>query len=120
MQRIDIDDDEVDMDPAQRLLYRGELFTGEAEELQAGVRISLDTYTDGILDGPTREWYRDGTPRSAGTMRMGFPSGEFLQWHPNGQLAVKKIHTEDGKILLAEYAWDAEGRQTKEWHRAAE
>ncbi|MET7609210.1 hypothetical protein ABZU45_32530 [Streptomyces avermitilis] len=28
MRRIDIDDPEVDMDPGQRLLYRGELFTG--------------------------------------------------------------------------------------------
>lgn len=117
MQRIDIDDDDVDMDAAQRLLYRGELFTGEVEEKQNDVRISLDTYTAGILDGPSYEWYPDGSQKSEGVMLMGFPTGEFMEWHPNGQLAVKKVYTGDGKILLAEYAWDTEGHQTKEWHR---
>lgn len=53
MQRIDLDDPEVDLDYAQRLLYRGELFTGEAEEYLAGHRVSLVTYTDGYRDGPS-------------------------------------------------------------------
>lgn len=42
--RIDIDDPDVDMDQGQRVLYRGELFTGEAEERLGGVVVSLDSY----------------------------------------------------------------------------
>lgn len=42
--RIDIDDPDVDMDQGQRVLYRGEPFTGEAEERLGGVVVSLDSY----------------------------------------------------------------------------
>ncbi|MER7399616.1 hypothetical protein ABT381_29365 [Streptomyces sp. NPDC000151] len=49
MKRIDIDDPDVDMDHGQRLLYRGELFTGEAEERLGGVVVSVDAYLDGLL-----------------------------------------------------------------------
>lgn len=44
VKRIDIGDPEVDMDLGQRLLYCGELFTGEVEERLGGVVVALDSY----------------------------------------------------------------------------
>jgi hypothetical protein len=51
VKRINIDDPQVDMDMSRRLLYRGELFTGEVEEYLGGARVSLETYVDGLADG---------------------------------------------------------------------
>ncbi|MET7856780.1 hypothetical protein ABZS81_06070 [Streptomyces sp. NPDC005318] len=73
--RIDIDDSDVDMDPGQRLLYRGELFTGQVEERLGGVVVGLDPYVDGVPHGPSREWYEDGALRAEATARTGRPVG---------------------------------------------
>ncbi|MFF3061605.1 toxin-antitoxin system YwqK family antitoxin [Streptomyces sp. NPDC057909] len=115
--RIDIDDPDVDMDPGQRVLYRGELFTGEAEERLEGVVVSLDSYVAGVQDGPSREWYKDGTLRSEGTARMGLPVGVSKEWHPNGTLATERLFAEDGLTLLADRQWDEKGRPTKNWRK---
>lgn len=115
MQRIDLDDPEVDLDYAQRLLYRGELFTGEVEEYLAGHRVSLVTYREGLRDGPFREWYKSGALRAEGTMKMGSLVGEYKNWHENGVLAEKKIHSADDGFPLSHYEWDDEGRPTRAW-----
>ncbi|WP_316754204.1 toxin-antitoxin system YwqK family antitoxin [Streptomyces herbicida] len=114
-QRIDIDDPEVDMDEAQRLLYRGKPFTGEVTEHLAGKLVSLDIYVDGIQSGPSREWYKDGTLRSEGTVHKGLPRGEFKEWHPNGSLASRKIFDDDGLTLREECTWDEDGQPTRAW-----
>ncbi|MFF6780350.1 toxin-antitoxin system YwqK family antitoxin [Streptomyces sp. NPDC012510] len=114
--RIDIDDPEVDIDDGERLFYRGELFTGEVVEYQGSTLISLETYQDGIVDGPVQQWFEDGTPRAEGNMRRGFPAGESRRWHPNGVLAAKRIMTEDGHRPLAELEWDESGEQTRSWY----
>jgi antitoxin component YwqK of YwqJK toxin-antitoxin module len=119
MRRIDIADPDVDLDYDQRLLYRGELFTGEVEENLAGHRVSLETYTDGHRDGPFHSWYKSGTRRSEGTMRRGFVSGESKSGHENGLLAQKRVHSADGKTPPALYAWDEEGHPTRTWERNA-
>ena len=113
--RIDIDSPEVDMDEAQRLLYQGELFTGEAVEYMAGKMVSLDHYTDGVQDGLSREWYPDGTLRSEGRLREGLPCGEFREWHANGVLASRKVFGDDGLTLLEELKWDENGQPTRSW-----
>ncbi|QUI31489.1 hypothetical protein H9W91_11870 [Streptomyces alfalfae] len=113
--RIDIDDPEVDMDEAQRLLYRGELFSGEAVEYVGEKLISLDNYTDGMQNGLSLEWYEDGTLRSEGTVRMGLPCGEFKEWHPNGVLASRKVFDEDGTTLREEFTWDMSGQPLRSW-----
>lgn len=114
--RIDIDDPEVDFDDGERLFYQGELFTGEVVEYQGGALVSLETYQDGIVDGPVRQWFEDGTLRAEGTMRGGFPTGESRRWHPDGSLAAKRIMTEDGHHPLAELEWDQNGEQTLSWY----
>ncbi|MEV0123212.1 hypothetical protein AB0I16_17015 [Streptomyces sp. NPDC050703] len=117
-ERIDIDDPEVDMDEAQRLLYRGGLFTGEAVEYLGEILISLDNYTDGIQNGLSLEWYEDGTLRSEGTVRMGLPCGEVKEWHPNGALARRKVFDDDGTALREEFTWDANGQPVRSWRLA--
>ncbi|MEL3948070.1 MULTISPECIES: toxin-antitoxin system YwqK family antitoxin [Streptomyces] len=117
MRRIDIDDPDVDIDYGHRLLYCDEPFTGEAVEYLSGHLVSQVMYTEGIKDGSFREWYKDGTLRAEGVMRVGLVSGEFKRWHPNGVLAKRVINSEDGKTPLAEFEWDEEGLPTRSWRQ---
>ncbi|MFD6325034.1 toxin-antitoxin system YwqK family antitoxin [Streptomyces sp. NPDC058442] len=103
------------MDETQRLLYRGEPFTGEVTERLGGKLVSLDVYVGGTQNGPSREWHKDGTLRSEGTVREGLPRGEFKEWHPNGTLAARKVFGDDGLTLREEYRWDEDGRPTRNW-----
>ncbi|MEU8590168.1 hypothetical protein AB0C59_24680 [Streptomyces sp. NPDC048664] len=115
--RIDIDDPDVDMDLAQRLLHRGEPFTGEVTEHQSGRLISLDEYTDGVLDGRSREWYQDGALRSEGVVRNGCAVGEFKEWHPNGVLKSRKFF-DGARFSLCEVdTWDEHGARLSSWRR---
>ncbi|KOV98774.1 hypothetical protein ADK65_20835 [Streptomyces sp. NRRL B-1140] len=113
MRRIDIDDPEVDMDSSERLYCNGEPFTGEVTEHFGESMIGLDAYVDGYKDGPSREWYRDGTLRSEGVLRGGLPVGEFREWHSNGVLAAKQVFAENGMTLLEDRSWDECGRPTR-------
>ncbi|WP_405919523.1 toxin-antitoxin system YwqK family antitoxin [Streptomyces longwoodensis] len=119
MQRVDIDSPEVFIDEQEVLHHRGHPFTGEAVEYQRGALVSLVTYEDGIENGPLLEWYTDGTPRSRGTMRGGFPVGEAHVWHPNGRLAARILMSDDGLRQLSRLEWDEEGNVKKEWHAEA-
>jgi antitoxin component YwqK of YwqJK toxin-antitoxin module len=113
LREIDIDDPDVDMDEAQRLLYRGELYTGEVVEYLSGARVSQDSYASGLQDGLSREWYKDGTPRSEGTARQGRARGVFMEWHPNGALKSRQVFDDSGLVLKEEYEWDEAGHQTE-------
>ncbi|MFJ3833653.1 toxin-antitoxin system YwqK family antitoxin [Streptomyces sp. NPDC090046] len=117
MHRIDIDDPEVDADYAHRLLYHGELFTGEAEEFVAGRRLSLTTYREGIKDGPYRQWYASGVLQAEGVMRTGRLAGEARRWHENGVLAQRLVQSEDGRFSLQAFEWDENGAPTRTWDR---
>ncbi|MFJ6016689.1 toxin-antitoxin system YwqK family antitoxin [Streptomyces sp. NPDC092952] len=115
MRRIDIDAPEVDMNQGQRLLHRGEPFTGEVEERLGGAPVSLDSYVAGVRHGPSREWYEDGTLRSEGTAHGGRAVGVSRERHPNGVLAAEREFPETGGPMLADRQWDEEGRPTKNW-----
>lgn len=116
--RIDIDAPEVDMDAGQRLLYRGEPFTGEAEERMGGAVVSRDRYVDASQDGPSREWYVDGTPRSKGTAWQGRLVSIAREWHPGGTLAAEQVFAADGLPMLEDRAWTEEGQPTRTWRAA--
>ncbi|MET7718906.1 hypothetical protein [Streptomyces sp. NPDC005407] len=116
VERVDIDDSEIDMDYGGCLLYRGELFTGEVTEHSGDVLVSLDAYVEGVQHGLSREWYKDGTLRSEGTARMGRPVGLSREWHSSGTLAAERVFAEDGLTLLADRAWDEQGHPVKNWH----
>ncbi|MEU7225143.1 toxin-antitoxin system YwqK family antitoxin [Streptomyces chrestomyceticus] len=115
--RIDVDDPDVDMDHAQRLLYRGTPFTGEVAEYQDEQLISLDEYTEGVAHGKSREWYRDGTLRSEGTVRDGRAWGEFKEWRPNGTLRARKYFDSSPASLREEDTWDEQGAALTSWRR---
>ncbi len=116
--RIDIDDPDVDFDQENQLRYHGELYSGEVEERSPnGALISLDVYSNGILDGPSLEWYPDGTRRGEGTVRQGRPVGTFKEWHPNGVLASERVVADDGLTLLSSRKWDEHGQPTRNWIR---
>ncbi|MFC8914146.1 toxin-antitoxin system YwqK family antitoxin [Streptomyces sp. NPDC047821] len=117
--RIDIDGPGVDMDVGGRLLYRGELFTGEVTEHLGGALVALDAYVDGITHGISREWYKDGTPRSEGTVRVGRPVGVWREWHANGRLASEQRFAADGLTLLTQKTWDERGNPTRDWRKPA-
>ncbi|WP_329410129.1 hypothetical protein OG802_12725 [Streptomyces sp. NBC_00704] len=113
--RVAIEDPEVDMDDAQRLLYRGELFTGEVTEYLGDKLVSLDEYVDGVQHGPSLEWYKDGTLRSESMVRKGLACGESKEWNSNGTLASLRVFDDDGLTLRESYEWDEDGRPTKSW-----
>ncbi|MFF5189746.1 toxin-antitoxin system YwqK family antitoxin [Streptomyces sp. NPDC000345] len=115
--RIDIDDPAVDMDHIQRLLYRGELFTGEVVEHLGGALVSLECYEDGLRHGPNREWYKDGSLRSEGTAQRGRPVGVSREWHPNGTLAHERVFADDGLTMLSDHEWDEDGQPTRAWSK---
>ncbi|ATW49316.1 toxin-antitoxin system YwqK family antitoxin [Streptomyces peucetius] len=115
--RIDIDDPNVDMDEAQRITYQGEPFTGEVAEYQNGHLVSLDEYTDGILNGKCREWHQDGTLRSDGIVRDGRAVGESKEWHPNGALKSRKFFDNSAASLREEDTWDEDGTHVTSWRR---
>jgi antitoxin component YwqK of YwqJK toxin-antitoxin module len=113
VERINIMDPEVDQDIAERYLYRGELYTGEAVELGPdGAVRGLWTLTDGLEDGPQRGWYPDGTLQSDGVCRRGTPVGEWRSWHPNGQLESLRVFTDNGDLLSAS-DWAPDGTEIK-------
>ncbi|MBT2369237.1 hypothetical protein J7E88_28970 [Streptomyces sp. ISL-10] len=115
--RIDVDGPDVDMDVAQRILYRGDPFTGEVAEYQGGHLISLDEYTDGVLNGWSREWYQDGTLRSEGFVREGHAVGEVKEWYTNGALKSRKFFDSALASLREVDTWDERGVLLRSWRR---
>jgi antitoxin component YwqK of YwqJK toxin-antitoxin module len=120
MQRISIDDPEVDMDTGQRLLYRGQQFTGEVEEFLGSARVSLETYVDGFPDGPSWGWYKDETLESEMRVRRGRAVGVTKRWHPNAVLATERLFSEDNGALLSSLEWDENGEPTKVWRKESD
>jgi hypothetical protein len=110
IKRLDLSTDKYSWGDDLRLEYQGEPFTGEVVETIGGVTVlSQDFYVDGIPDGPSREWYVDGTLEAEGRMSHGRPTGLFRRWHPNGQLAKEKEFNVRGE-LVATREWDENGQ----------
>jgi antitoxin component YwqK of YwqJK toxin-antitoxin module len=104
-----VNEDDTDMDEAQRVLYQGVPFTGEVVETDdEGTVIGLNTYRDGREDGPQREWFNDGMLRSEYHAAGGLPTGESREWHTNGQLARRQEFDQYGVLRLRE-VWDENG-----------
>lgn len=105
--RVNIEDTRVDRD--QMRTYNGELYTGEVVRFdEDGVLVELLNFTEGVSDGPQREWYDDGTRRSEYDTVDGSPRGVSLDWHPNGRLARRQEFDEFGTLRKREM-WDEDG-----------
>jgi antitoxin component YwqK of YwqJK toxin-antitoxin module len=64
----------------------------------SGEVTSLVTYRYGVEDGPQREWYEDGTPKSELTVRRGMIVGVARDWHADGRLARERVFDERGNL----------------------
>jgi hypothetical protein len=109
--RVDVNWEMDEIDSEDDLFtYRGEPFTGELVDHGMDRLRSQDFYTSGIVDGPTREWWSDGTPKAEGRYRRGRPVGDFRKWHENGRLAMVK-HFDEGGFgdLIKIEEWDEDG-----------
>ncbi|MFI9385111.1 pentapeptide repeat-containing protein [Kutzneria sp. NPDC052558] len=97
--RIDLQVSTVEWDDGARLRHDGHAFTGEAvTHGYSGEVTSLVTYRYGVEDGPRREWYEDGTPKSEQTVRKGVVVGVARDWRPDGRLARERIFDERGEM----------------------
>ncbi|MER5812500.1 hypothetical protein ABT143_30675 [Streptomyces sp. NPDC002033] len=115
--KIDIGDPDVDMDDAQRLLYKSQLYAGEVVEYAGGSLVSQDSYVSGRQDGISREWYKNGVLRSEGVVRAGKPQGEFREWHSSGTLKSRQVFDDTG-LLREEELWNEAGHRTRSWRLA--
>lgn len=107
--RIDTRVDDVDWDDAMTLLHDGEPVTGDVVETTVdGFLLSSDHYEDGVLNGPTREWWAGGPLKSEGTARGGKLVGTYREWHSNGQLALEKEFDQYG-LVVSERRFDENG-----------
>ncbi|RDI69303.1 toxin-antitoxin system YwqK family antitoxin [Nocardia pseudobrasiliensis] len=110
MNRIDLTFDEVSWDDDLRLTYCGEPYTGEAIETVGGAQvISRDFYVDGVLHGPTKQWWADGRIMTEGQMRHGLAVGVFRTWHNNGQLGSEVEFSDTGQEI-SRREWDEAGK----------
>lgn len=106
----DRDDDDINTGDDLRLEYRGEPFTGEVvQDLRPeGALMSQQFYVNGIANGPSREWWSDGRPKSEGHVRWSIAVGVFRRWHPDGQLAEERHFDESGSLFNV-LKWDKDG-----------
>jgi antitoxin component YwqK of YwqJK toxin-antitoxin module len=107
---MSINVDQTDHDVDGTLLHDGTPYTGEVIETAPNGRvISLITYFQGFEDGPTREWYPDGTRRIEGQSRFGIGAvGVWREWHPNGLPAAENGFDDRGRQLYVR-RWDPSG-----------
>lgn len=107
--RIDTRLDDVEWDDAMTLLHNGEPVTGDVVETTVdGFVLSSDHYVDGVLDGPTREWWAGGALRAEGTAHEGKLVGTYREWHDNGNLALEREFDRHGTVV-AERRFDEHG-----------
>ncbi|GAA3745906.1 toxin-antitoxin system YwqK family antitoxin [Salinactinospora qingdaonensis] len=113
MNRVDAED--VDFKEDGTPTYQGKTYTGEIVEYdEAENMASLTTYRNGHEEGPSLEWYSDGTPLAEGTVAFGKGAiGPWRRWHPNGKLAREKVFDDEGRTLSI-HEWDKEGNLIKE------
>jgi antitoxin component YwqK of YwqJK toxin-antitoxin module len=101
--------DDVDLYEGTYVQYEGANFTGEvAETLDDGTVIGLNTYVDGLEDGPQRAWTDDGTLVSEYQAVRGMPVGEAKDWYANGQLRRRQEFDQHGTLRKRD-VWDENG-----------
>lgn len=108
IRRVDVHADDIERDDRLRITYEGEPFTGELVDRWGDQLLALTTYHEGWPDGPSMEWYEDGTLRSEGMNRHSQAVGVHEQWHRNGRLAVEKRFDDEGHLVHDKH-WDEEG-----------
>jgi antitoxin component YwqK of YwqJK toxin-antitoxin module len=85
------------------VLLNGTRYTGEVVTTAPnGVVTAVNTYVDGLEEGPQQEFHYDGTRSAAYTAKGGFAVGEALEWDDDGDLARRRTFSDTGEILQDE------------------
>jgi hypothetical protein len=105
--RVNDDDLEIEITTGGWSLcyYNGELFTGEAFELDSKGEILLSEshYIKGTEWGITKIWYDTRQLEYQTNYYLGQKHGEALQWFENGQLKSKECYKMGARLRKEEY-----------------
>ena len=78
-------------------LYQGLPFSGVTFERYANRRLSrIQSWKNGILDGPSYVWYQGGEPQMSVNYRRGKINGRFLGWYMHGGVLYDMIINDKG------------------------
>jgi antitoxin component YwqK of YwqJK toxin-antitoxin module len=89
-------------------VYKGELFTGIAEELYPNGSVwSEAEFVNGIRHGKAREWYENGQLKSENYYQLDNLNGISKEWYENGQLNLEENIFQS--ICLERKVWDESG-----------
>ncbi|MEV0383780.1 hypothetical protein [Nonomuraea sp. NPDC050643] len=94
-------------DDQDRVTYNGERFTGvTVETFPDGRLLAESSFTDGVQDGPERQFRADGSLWVENIYEFGWTVRE-REWHPNGRLARDKL-LRGGQVVSQQW-WDENG-----------
>lgn len=106
--------DELDYSDQHIYLYEGQPFTGIAyEALPDGQVVAEESYVDGGLKGPSREWYPTGELKSEVYYKSGAPHGKCREWYQHGILKLECLY--EYSIIIERKEWDENGKLVKEY-----
>jgi antitoxin component YwqK of YwqJK toxin-antitoxin module len=86
-----VPDDEIEYDNDLTYSYRGKPFTGVSYDDVPGHGLSEVSYVDGLQDGPARDWYVSGQPKSETLFRRNVRHGLSRVFREDGTLASEEI-----------------------------
>ena len=110
--RVDFDD--VVTEDDLKVTLDGRAFTGEVvERARSGQVVALTTYSNGIEDGPSAEWYPSGERKATGSVSWRMAVGVHVEWHRNGRLAAQDEFDDRGGHLSLR-RWDESGTLVEE------
>ncbi|MCC2680137.1 MAG: hypothetical protein K0R29_2713 [Pseudobdellovibrio sp.] len=92
-----------------RLLYKGQPFSGIVKEVFALAEVTRETeYKNGIKDGVQKEIYANGKTASVGTFKNENKDGTFEGWYPSGK---RRFHYEykNGQYHGESWEWYESG-----------
>jgi antitoxin component YwqK of YwqJK toxin-antitoxin module len=85
--------DELDYSDYHVYFYQDKPFNGVAYEcLKNGPIINGKSYINGVLEGPSKEWYPTGELQSEIYYRSGALHGKCRQWYITGTLKSAYLH----------------------------
>ncbi len=73
----------------------------------------IHNYKDGLLDGESKSWFRDGKQMALLTHKEGKPNGLYRNWYPNGQIWIHTYY-KDGKLHGEHVNWYLDGILSKQ------
>ena len=88
-------------------------YTGPVALRYGNEGLALGHCRNGLLDGISTSWYRDGKKRSEHTYRRGLLEGLATTWYPNGQ-TMSQGHYRKGKLHGPWISWNEQGDETNE------